>query len=43
MTSYTQNQTIIQAGEPFDGFHIITEGSVSAVYDSSDLYGYDQA
>ena len=36
MTSYTQNQTIIQAGDPFEGFHIITEGSVAAIYDSSE-------
>ncbi len=36
MTSYTKNQTIIQAGEPFVCFHIITEGSVAAMYDSSE-------
>lgn len=36
MTSYTKNQTIIQAGDPFVCFHIITEGSVSAIYDSSE-------
>ena len=36
MTSYTQNQIIIQSGEPFDSFHIITAGSVAATYDSSD-------
>ena len=36
MTSYTQNQTIIQAGDPFEDFHIITEGSVAAIYDSSE-------
>ena len=36
MTSYTKNQTIIQAGTPFTCFHIITEGSVSAQFDSSD-------
>ena len=36
MTSYTQNQTIIQAGEPFVSFHIITEGSVAAIYDSTE-------
>ena len=38
MTSYTQNQTIIQAGEPFDSFHIITERSVSAIFDSSESF-----
>lgn len=37
MTSYTKNQTIIQAGEPFVCFHIITEGSVAAIYDSTDV------
>ena len=36
MTSYTKNQTIIQAGDPFVCFHIITEGSVAAMYDSSE-------
>ena len=36
MTSYTKNQTIIQAGDPFVCFHIITEGSVAAIYDSSE-------
>lgn len=36
MTSYTRNQTIIQAGEPFVCFHIITEGSVAAMYDSTE-------
>lgn len=36
MTSYTQNQTIVQAGNPFTCFHIITEGSVAAIYDSSE-------
>ena len=36
MTSYTKNQTIIQAGEPFTCFHIITEGSVAAIYDSTE-------
>lgn len=36
MTSYTKNQTIIQAGDPFVCFHIITEGSVAAMYDSTE-------
>ena len=36
MISYTQNQTIIQSGEAFDSFYIITEGSVAAIYDSSE-------
>ena len=36
MTSYTKNQTIIQAGTPFKNFHIITEGSVAAIYDSAE-------
>ena len=36
MTSYTKNQTIIQAGDPFTCFHIITEGSVAAIYDSTE-------
>ncbi|MBR4982719.1 MAG: cyclic nucleotide-binding domain-containing protein [Lachnospiraceae bacterium] len=36
MTSYTKNQTIIQAGDRFTSFHIITEGSVAALYDSSE-------
>lgn len=36
MTTYTKNQTIIQAGDPFTCFHIITEGSVAAMYDSSE-------
>ena len=36
MPNYTQNQTIIQSGEPFVCFFVITEGSVSAVYDSSE-------
>ena len=36
MTSYTKNQTIIQTGEPFTCFHIITEGSVAAIYDSTE-------
>ena len=36
MTSYTKNQTIIQAGTPFVSFHIITEGSVAAIYDSTE-------
>lgn len=36
MTSYTANQIIVQAGVPFNSFHIITEGSVMASYDSSD-------
>ncbi len=36
MTSYTKNQTIIQAGNPFACFHIITEGSVAAIYDSTE-------
>ena len=36
MTSYTKNQTIIQAGDPFVCFHIITEGSVAAIYDSTE-------
>lgn len=36
MTNYVQNQTIIQAGEPFTCFHIITGGSVSAVYDADE-------
>lgn len=35
MTSYTANQTIVQAGVPFTSFHIITEGSVLASYDSA--------
>lgn len=37
MTSYTKNQTIVQAGEPFVCFHIITEGSVAAVFDSTEI------
>ena len=37
MTSYTKNQTIVQAGEPFVRFHIITEGSVAAVFDSTEI------
>ena len=36
MTSYTRNQTIIQAGTPFTCFQIITEGSVAAIYDSTE-------
>lgn len=36
MTSYTKNQTIIQAGTPFTCFQIITEGSVAAIYDSTE-------
>ena len=36
LTSYTKNQTIVQAGEPFVCFHIITEGSVAAIYDSTE-------
>ena len=35
MNKYTKNQTIIQAGEPFQSFGVIAEGSVSAIYDSS--------
>ena len=37
MISYTKNQTIIQAGDPFTCFHIITEGSVAAIYDSTEM------
>ena len=37
MISYTKNQTIVQAGEPFVCFHIITEGSVAAVFDSTEI------
>lgn len=36
MTSYTKNQIILQAGEPFACFHIITGGSVAAIYDSTE-------
>lgn len=36
MTSYTKNQTIMQAGDPFVCFHIITGGSVAAIYDSTE-------
>ena len=36
MTSYEPNQTIIQAGTPFKSFHIITGGSVAAIYDSAE-------
>ena len=36
MISYTKNQTIIQAGDSFNCFYIIAEGSVLAVHDSSD-------
>lgn len=34
MTSYSKNETIIQAGDPFSCFHIIMDGSVAAIYDS---------
>lgn len=36
MKNYVTNQTIVHSGEPFLCFHIITSGSVAAIYDSSE-------
>ena len=36
MDTYTKNQTIIKAGEPFTSFALIAEGSVSAAFDSAE-------
>lgn len=36
MNNYTKNQTIVHSGTAFTGFHIITSGSVAAIYDSSE-------
>jgi len=36
LDTYTKNQTIIEAGEPFTSFALIAEGSVSAAFDSAE-------
>ena len=36
MITYEKNETIIQSGDPFSCFHIVMEGSVAAIHDSSE-------